>query len=77
MNDHNTPPGARPTPADAKRRAEVQFRSGKHARTGTLTYWPGATSTRPPTVIGSNGHRYHPNPEEVTLMVTSTSESPD
>ena len=60
-------PGARPTPADAKHRSIVWFRSGKFTRKGTLTYWPGTTSTRPPTVIGANGHRYHPNREEVTL----------
>jgi hypothetical protein len=57
----------RPTPSDAKRRATVRFRVGNRTRTGTLTYWPGARSTRPATVM-VNGVRFHPEPGTVTLL---------
>lgn len=62
------PDGRAPEPADAKARATVLFVSGKRRRIGTLTYWPGKKSSRPPTVLGRNGNRYHPSKEEVWVV---------
>jgi hypothetical protein len=56
-----------PTPTDAKQRARVVFHDGRRYNTGTLTYWPGAASSRPATVVGDNGRRHHPHPDRVWL----------
>jgi hypothetical protein len=55
MSEHRTP-----TPADAKRRARVSFIIAGRRRVGTLTYWPGERSERPPTVVVGDS-RYHPD----------------
>jgi len=57
----------RPSPTDAKQRARVVFRAGRRYELGTLTYWPGDKSSRPPTVVGDNGHRHHPHRDAVWL----------
>jgi hypothetical protein len=60
-----------PTPTDAKMRSRVVFHDGRRYDLGTLTYWPGSQSSRPPTVVADNGRRHYPDPSRVWLAPTT------